>query len=336
VGDALRPPLAGCALILLIAGCEIASAPAPNVERYDVALTLLADGSLAVQETIALHVGDVAAARFNRDVPRVRFDTIADISATVDGAGGDGRVDTAVGRWGALHAEWRLAARPQAACTLTLRYRATGALAVEGARGTLKWRALPGSRRYGIGAARIELSVPAEAALTGAPSVGVQGWVVTLRPGGLVAEHTRVEPDDVAEVAVEIGLGAMAIAVPGWQYDADRARELMPAFVSGGVFLLVIGAGVVWMMRLQYGRPTGSSGDAASTRRVDLERAAIVRGLRVSGLVVCLLGLASAAVIGATLEHYGPWPMSIPVGLVGTGMMLVGEGARWRRSARAQ
>src|SRR5262249_8306762 len=77
-----------------------------DVDRYDVALTVLADGSLTVQETVFARAL-AAGARFERDVPRTEVDEIFDVRASVDGVplGGD-TGEASINRWGTLRVRW--------------------------------------------------------------------------------------------------------------------------------------------------------------------------------------------------------------------------------------
>ena len=67
----------------------------------------------------------------------------------------------------------------------------------------------------------------------------------------------------------DVGIDTSSIAEPDWQRYQDWARDLIPALISGGLFILVIGAGVLWIVRFQYPRrrPGGAPLDGGGSPR---------------------------------------------------------------------
>jgi hypothetical protein len=50
----------------------------------------------------------------------------------------------------------------------------------------------------------------------------------------------------------EFAIDAATMPRPRWQDDERRAQDMMPAFLSGGLFILVVAAGILWIVRFQY------------------------------------------------------------------------------------
>jgi hypothetical protein len=261
-----RCALVGCIgglLLTCLAGCSADITRDVAVDRFDVVLTVLADGSLDVIETITVRA-ERPGARFARDVPAVNVDRIVDIAATVDGrspgpSGGEVQVD----RSGALHASWPITAAGRSLHTIVLHYRLAGALAAQGTRGILRWSPLPVGRTYAVGASRVDLVVPPGSSFAVGPALQFSRAPLARRPDGATAELTLVAPGDPAVITAEIVLGSLDMAEPDWQSNALRGHQLMPAFISAGVCLVAIGAGVIVMVRLQYPRPMIGEADLA-------------------------------------------------------------------------
>jgi hypothetical protein len=157
---------------------------------------------------------------------------------------------------------------------------------------------------------------------------------------------------------VELVLEDLTAAEPAWQANEQIGRQLTPAFLAAGLFLVVVAAGVPIMIRLQYPAPAiGGGGESAPVpaallpalagpaslwrqpRAVvdelvraglaDPERLAVGRGLRAAGLATGLLGLAAAALVPPALGHLGPSPMAVPAGLLVGALVLALYGVRF-------
>lgn len=102
------------------------------------------------------------------------------------------------------------------------------------------------------------------------------------------------------------------MADPVWERNRDRQRQFLPAFLAGALFFVVIGAGTLIMLRVQYPstRTPAAAGAAALPSASD--RDVVVRGLRLSGLVGLAVSLACAAVAATSLAFFGPWLQVIP------------------------
>jgi hypothetical protein len=306
--------------------CVTACAPTTHdvaVDRYDVGLTLHADGSVDVHEQIQVRAL-AARAAFVRDFRGQDVDRVVDVVS-------DGDVEDR--RQESFRVVWPLS--PSGAGALNLKYRLAGALGARQTRGILRWAVLPTDRSYPVGASRINISSPAGSAFVVGPQIDDGGtpWVVA-------GTDARVELSAVAPVTpviltAEVDFGSRPMPEPAWQTNATRAWHLMPAFVSAGLCLIGIALGILVMIRLQYGagrsrftRDARRTGDAATAGR---ELEAVSRGLRVTGFVSIAMALGSAIAIDRTLARFDIWPMAIPVGLFLMGAVFVWEARRLRQ-----
>lgn len=342
-------------------GCGATGAPI-SVDRMDVAIAVLTDGSLQVRERLEVRTPDSRAATLVRRSTRERHDDVFDVSATVDGRAlpiGRGAGQIQPGSADALDVRIPIPAGAEPAHVVTLDYRVAGAVAVSGIRGRMAWQVLPAGRAFAVANASVHVTLPAGAALLQDPWVEEAGWQVARLPDGLRAEKRDVSAAESATVGAEFTVDTMAVAEPLWQVYEARTQEFIPAYVSAGLFLIVVGVGVVIMVRAQFprlsedpgatvvavpdhlrravllGRASGR-GRARRERVTDLlvagladrDRVHAARGLRAAGLVVFAAGVAGYFVLRATLPEYGDWPQALSIGLLADGVLLVIAGAR--------
>ncbi len=332
--------------VLLLTACGESTPLSGRILQYELTLALSPDGSLDVVEH-ALVEG--AAARLRITIAPARVDAVEDLEVTVDGQRVEhGREADEPG--GALVVP--LPAGPEAA-RVAISYRAVGAMAVRGARGVIVWPAVPGGEGM-AGEVRIQLTWPDGNAPMVGPAVEAGNWDVVVSPTGARLTGRNVQRDPVPRVYVDLALADPSVAEPVWQVNELRARQLLPAFVSAGLFMAVVGAGILTMMRLQYPNPVSVGGtgaarlaldlpeegistlqrrrpwqaDAAALKRliaaglVDPDRLAAARGLRVAAVVVGVAAAATAAMIPLLIGHLGPWPHAVPLGMLATALML--------------
>jgi Predicted membrane protein (DUF2207) N-terminal domain len=237
----------------LFPACRRQPPPAPAIDRYGVRLTLLQDGSVQVRETIGLTVGP-GVAQFVRDVPKERVDTFFAVTAQFDGqtpAIGSGQGQVSVSHAGPLHVVWRFPSGTAGAHTLTLAYRAAGVISVQGGQGTFRWNTLP-SGHGPIRAAHVELDVPPGAVITGTPAIEAYGWRMAYIDSGVVADKSAIPAGETAVIRSNLAVTSLALAEPDWQYEQKRAQDLTPTFIAAGLFLPVVGAGILIMIWVQY------------------------------------------------------------------------------------
>jgi hypothetical protein len=318
----MRSTLLVFVLALAAAGCA-ATTRDVEVVRHDVGLSLFADGSIEVLESISARSLDPQA-RFVHSVPGAHVDRIADIKSTLDNApGGEVLVDRSRG----MHATWSFTGAP-AGHVMTLQYRVTGALAAQEIRGLLRWKALPAGRSYPVGASRINIRVADGGHFIAGPSI--EGSPVQFAVQGVQAsaELTPVQPNEAVVISADVEFGSAGMPEPAWQTNAARAWRLMPAFLSAGICLIAIAFGIIAMMRIQY-KPASRTASGAG---IDAEWAGVLRGLRISGVVALIIAVIGALVIDRTLARFGIWPMAIPAGVLGMGVIFLWTSLRWRRA----
>ena len=255
--------LAAC-LVAAGVGCAAGSRGA-IVERADVRLNLLLDGSLEVRETLTVSSG--SATSFVRDIPHDRVDDFIDISAWIGDRRlppGEGSGHVKVTQGTSMGVRWQFAASPSGPQTFTLQYRATGVLALDGTRGELIWDARPADLGEAIGPTHIELTAPSQAVFDVPPSVVERGWTISRQSDRWIADKAAIGARESVTIAAALAGGSLALAQPAWQYRAGRARELMPAFIACGPFLFVVGFGVLFLLRLQYPPMRAEAGADAS------------------------------------------------------------------------
>lgn len=339
-----------------IAGCREA-ADGLVAERLDATMTILPDGSLEVEEQWLMRAHAGAALRFRRHTPLTRHDGVIAVEGAMDGKPspkGTAPGEITVAEGPALDAEWAFTSPEGSRHLFVLRYRLTGAVAISGIRGQVSTPLLAPSG-FEIESATIALKVPPGSVLLEDPWVEEAGWDVERRADGLVATRRSIGRDEFTTPGAAFTIDTMAAEEPRWQYHARRARDLIPAFISAALFLLVIAAGAVGMIRLKY--PPGRSrraesdgqplpGDVAQAlvrgrlRRdvlpsliaaglVDVERMNVARDLRRTAIVTVLFGVAAWIFVSATLAHLGPWPLAIPAGILVSGLMFGVAGRRF-------
>jgi hypothetical protein len=148
-------------------------------------------------------------------------------------------------------------------------------------------------------------------------------WAVTSTTLGATLTRAGITADQEAVLAAELDVRALTLPVPAWQQNADRAREMAPAFLSGAACILVVGLGAIVMVRVQYMKGRGMSAlmparDAG-------------RGLVSTGIAVLALGAIAAAGLPFVLDRYGPAVATIPASLLLVGILLIGAGLHVRR-----
>jgi hypothetical protein len=157
-----------------------------------------------------------------------------------------------VGKGPDLDVQWTFAPASDSVHTFTLAYRAADAVAISGIRGTVSWLVLPARRAFDVSVASVTLTLPDAAVLLQDPWVEEAGWQVVRLPHGLTAKRSGVSSSESATVGIEFTVDRMAAATPRWQSDSEFAAQFIPAFVVAALFILVVAAGVVWMVRFKY------------------------------------------------------------------------------------
>lgn len=271
-------------------------------------MSLRADGSADVDETWIVSASD--GGTFHRVISASRRDALSGLTATLD--------DQPVMVTGASEAVWSLL--PGAGRrTARVRYRAAGVIEVSGLHGTVGWQALESGRHPPVARAHLSLVVPDGIAFASDPRTAESGWRVSVDGGSVVAERSPAGRDDSATLIANLIVEPGTLPRPIWQEDAERATLLTPAFLSGGVFILVVGLGVIVMVAVQEKGWTPA------------ERAAATRGFFVSSLVALVFGALAWLVTPPLLGRFGQWPLAIAASIILVGVLFLVTGLVLRR-----
>lgn len=231
-----------------------------HADRFDVALTLLADGSVDVRETIVFRFTEKAFSKVAREISVSRFDGVIDVRASIDGRvlteEGPERVRIRLGRR-SLRVNWEFPDAVNQSRTFTLEYRAMGALSIANGRAKFEWPVLPSPHRYLIDEARVEWRVPSTAIRAEPTLLDDPSWTSEAMSDGWAATRRGVKVNETATLTDSFDLTTVAVTMPAWQINADRARHMAPAFVIGAATLLVMAAGIVGMTKFRYHVPRG-------------------------------------------------------------------------------
>jgi hypothetical protein len=297
------PAVVLAAIVALAGACSREKVlPATAV---DVVLAVQPDGSLLVEESLRVRI-DQTVSTFRRASPRFRHDGI-EVRATLDGRDVPHLQGPTQFSWrdDELEVVWTFPAMV-GEHTFGLTYRAMSVVEVSGIRGRVSWMAMPPDRGFDIGTMNVSLALPRGVVQIGDPWVMEAGWTVAREPLGMRATRTNVPPGDGVHVGAEFTIDTLNLPAPAWQYHEARAEEFKLAFLSGGVFLLVVAAGIVVMIRLRL------SGIEPGPAR-EAERATTAQGLRITAIVTTVAGVAGWFLVPLTLGTYGPWPYALPL-----------------------
>jgi len=320
--------LAGLAALLS------ACAPAGDVivDRFEVEIHLMPNGVAEIAETITVRGDGGALPSFERVVRPARVEGLEFASASIDGAPvppAAMAVDAGAERM--LRVAWRFTGATDAVHTIGLRYRARGVLGVLGRRGQFEWPALPRDRGYPILAARVDVTVPEDVLRLGDWGLAEAGWQVAELPNGVSAVRAVVPAAEGATVLAEVAVDPATMTEPRWQHDAELGRQLTPAFISGGLFILTIGVGIIWIIWFQNRsqRVARRTADGGERRRT-------AEGLYTAGVVCLAFGGLVAVATSVMLGRYGVWSMAIPGSILLVGGLFVVLGKRsWPSVPRA-
>ena len=226
-----------------------------TAERIVVTLAANPDGSVDVREEMVVRFGDDRESRFERQIERTQNDGIADVAAEIDGVPAEpgrepGQVQVTSGR--SVRVRWRFAPVSNTTRTFTLRYRLVNAVAPRGGRALFRWPALSSRRGYPVDHASVSFEAPPGRVFYAGTGVAEAGWVVGREGEGFVARKDGLGRREGGTFVAEFSADGLHLAEPQWLFDQQRAATLMPAFLSGGVFILVVGLGILWIVGFQH------------------------------------------------------------------------------------
>mgnify|MGYP001598870339 FL=1 len=319
-----RPaPLSNILLVLIVtlalAGATACRTTPPTmgatVDRFDVDLTVEANHDVLAREDLTIRL-DAGATRFERRVSNAQADGLTFVSAAADGrpvTPGDGTLSLSEAN-GAVDATWQFDPSSGQSHAVTLVYRATGTLAVSDQRGRLQWPAVPAARTYAVGSSRVTLHVVEGVLLFHPSGMAERGWMVTRTPDGIQAVRDGIAADEHGTVLAEVSIPE-TLPEPRWQFNGDRQREFIPAFVSAALFIIVCGLGAVWMIRLQHPRRNRTKGSSDSGTSAE-DWADMLRGLHRAAIICVVVGVATGLAMWLWMARFGPWQFAVPASIV--------------------
>jgi len=325
-----------------------------------VALEVREDGNLQVTERFGVLVSSGDAVVFERSLPAWRYDRVTDVTAAVDGAvvpvgQGLGLGHVRVGAGPGLDVTWTLPAGQDAPHELSVVYTAHNVIELSGIRGLLDWRVLLPRRDFDVEDATVTVALPEGALFLQDPWMEEPAWSVTRQPHGFAGVKDHVPFDRSATAGAEFTIDKMSPTKPQWQSDQEFSDEFVPAFIAAALFILVIGAGILVMVRIRHppwkvspeqagarvevapdltpamrmaimhGRSPGDRvlvSDLEAAGLFDRERVRTARDLRVAGWVIMLFGVVVWIAVRLTVTQFGAWPLVVPWSILIVGLMF--------------
>jgi hypothetical protein len=320
-------------MLAALAGCRAVPTIHGAVERIDIAGTVAVTGQMDVHETIAVAPAADGTLVFEREITSRFADNVTFVSASADGAplvdGSDGfSLDAAPDR---LRLTWRQSSRARTT-TIDLAYRFDAAVRVREPRGRLEWPVLAAGESPAAAAVTIALRLPDTAQLYDGTGMAEAGWAIDLVPGGLNARRAPLAAGEPATLLAVFDIDHQRVVQPRWELDLDRQAQYFFALLSAGAFILVVGAGILIQLRVQYppvaaAAPPEAAGEASAIRRM------LGRNLRISALVAGASAMAGAWCVWLFLPGLGPAAHAIPVAVAVVALMFLVAGWHYRRTA---
>lgn len=297
---------------LAAAGCSQPVTTTGAVESIDVRVAVLQDGGLDVRETLR-----VAPAANRLHVRRViespYADAVAFRAASIDGQ----RVEPGVPGLTIedddahrLVADWERDPAP-AAMILALDYGVTSAVGVRQPRGRLEWPVLAAGRGFDVGLVTITLEVPDGVHIYDGTGMAEAGWTVEILPGRVTARRSHVAAGEAATLLAVFDVDRSLVRQGEWEWNLDRRDQYRFALVSAGLFILVVGAGILGQLRVQYPpAPASAPDDVRRASRAD--RQMLARGLHLSAVVGLIVAAVSSVAAHRWLSGLGQALQWIP------------------------
>ena len=297
------------------------------VDAFKADIQILPNGDADIREELTVRLAG-GPGELVRQIRFARADNIRFVSASVDGRAlvpdASGDVSLTIDQDGPrFEVRWRFASAADAARVLVLQYVAERAVRVEMVRGSVRLEILPSRRSFSIARAELTCLIPDGALLFAGSGIAEAGWRVERVPNGITADRQQLADAESGTVVAELSIDPTVTREPNWQ-ALERSRQfLFPAFVSAGLFMLVIGAGILWIVRFRY--PRGH----AATPEDERERHLARRGLRNGGLITVVVGLLAAAATWPAVDRLGIWAMALPVSIVIVGAVFAVVSRKW-------
>jgi len=285
------------AFILVTAACdEQPSETIGTVASMDVRGVVRSDGNVDVRERIEI-VPASSAMAFTRTVRTPYGDDVVFTSATIDGQRVESDVAgfSVVDQGEAFRAVWQRE-RAAAPTVLELTYTITTAVGVREPRGRLEWPVLAAERDFGVGQITIALDLPQGSHVYDGTGMSEAGWLIEVAEGQITARRSGVAAIEAATFLAVFDVDRSRVRQGEWEWNLDRRAQYRFALIAAGLFILVVGAGILGQLRVQY-PPVRADANTEAREATRADRRMLSRGLRVSavvGLVVAACGAAAA------------------------------------------
>lgn len=320
-------------LVLAATGCTLTPPEvAGTVDFMDVHVTVRADGSLSVRETLRMAPADNRVA-ITRVIESPYADAVSYRAASVDGQPVEGGQPSVAieGNDRRLVVSWRR--ETEATTTFGLDYDLTSAVGVRRPRGQIELPVLAARRGFDVGSVRITLDVPEGAHVYDGTGMAEAGWVVEVASGRVTARRERVSADEAATLLAVFDVDRSRVRQGDWEWNLDRREQYRFALISAGLFIVVVGAGILAQLRLQY-PPVKADAPEEARQQSRADRQMLARGLRLSA--VAGLGVAALSAFAARqwLSGLGPALQLIPGSMGFVSLMFLAAAYWYRRGSR--
>ena len=320
----------------LVTGCRPAPASRGRIDMLDVRATVEPDGDLAVVETIRIVPDASGRVGLDRLIDSEFADATTLVRAVVDGGiveeagGGLSVVSTADG---GLFVSVAPPGERTVPAAIELAYVLERAVAVNEPRARVEWSALAPGHGHSIDRMRMALELPEGGRFHEGTGVGQPGWTVTIDGPRLEATRAPVGAGEAATLLAVFDLDRSRMLQGDWEWNRDRREQYVYALVSAGAFIVVIGLGVLIVLRLQYPPLHRVPGDRRPALAAD--RRMVAAGLRTTAIVSLVFAALLAAAGAWWLGELGAMIYAIPGSMALVAVILLVAGWVYRKGSTA-
>ena len=251
--------IAAVVLLLLLAPGHASADKRYDANRFDVRISLQADGTTRVTETVEFRFEGGTFTQVTRELPLRRTDGIQVLGADLDGEAvaigrdaGDRRLEVSR-RENRVRAAWRFPPL-DGTHTFSLSYVVRGLVQAGDGEDLLAWTVLPRDHDYRIAASRVTFEWPGAALLR---SVTADGRPVDVGSQSASFELRGLGRDDSVTLRAAFAPGTAAPRPAGWQQREARRREMAPTWSTLAVSLFVVASALFFFAWIRSPRPTG-------------------------------------------------------------------------------
>jgi hypothetical protein len=302
----------GWLLVVVAAACiEQPPATTGTVTSIDVRGAVRPNGDIDVWERIDIAPA-AGAVRFTRAVETPYGDDVMFTSATLDGQRVASGVTgfSLVDRADSFRATWQ---REHAAAPIVLEinYTIASAVGVREPRGRLEWPVLAAARDFAVDQVTITLDVPPGSHVYDGTGMAEAGWVIEVAEGRISARRSAVAAGETATFLAVFDVDRARVRQGAWEWNLDRREQYRFALIAAGLFILVVGVGILGQLRVQY-PPVRAGAHIEAREATRADRKMLSRGLRVSALVGLVVAACAAAAARRWLPGLGLELQAIP------------------------